>query len=246
MSQSTALAIPPAPMDFAPPPTSSTPKIGYVLKRHRWLIIIGTLLGLVISFGLFLAFDKYDSRYTAQEYFQVLPSNNSPLAQAFGSANAIVNAEVTQFINRQAVLIHSPAVLAPAIQTSAFQQNYRYPNNPAIKSDWLESHPTHPVQDLGKDVSVVPIRRSALFAISMSWHDRHEVAQLVRAIGSVYLQVLQNQEKQALSEQAQLITRAQQKVQAQVTAMQQQVETYRVAHDNPAHRTPPPQQCAWL
>ncbi|NNM87390.1 MAG: AAA family ATPase [Phycisphaerae bacterium] len=233
MSQSTALAIPPAPMDFAPPPTSSTPKIGYVLKRHRWLIAIGTALGLVISFGLFLAFHRYDPRYTAKEYFQVLPSNNSPLAQAFGSANAIVNAEVTQFINRQAVLIHSPAVLDPAIQTSAFQQNYRYPNNLTMKSDWLENHPINPVQDLEKDVSVAPIRRSALFVISMSWHDPVEVQKLVEAIGAVYLQVLQNQEKQALSQQAQLITRAQQKVQAEVTAKQQEVETYRVAHDIP-------------
>ncbi len=231
MSQTTALTFGANPNDMAP--MSTTPKVGYILKRYRWVIVTITALGLIIGAMLYLAFHKWDPRWTATEYFQVKPIQSSPLqSRQIGSA-APDSTEILRFINRQVQLILSPQVLHAAIDQVEFQRNYQDPNNPNLKSTWLEAHSVHPASALAKALSVGPVPHSGLFTISLSWHDKNEAAQLVTAVGRVYQATLREQEKQELQNNARAVSQAQAKMQQQVDDLQQSLEAYRRSHDIP-------------
>ena len=231
MSQTTALTFGANPNEMAS--ISTTPKLGDILKRYRRFIMFITLLGLIIGFMLYVAFRKWDPRYTATEYFQVRPIQSSPLESHKVGAAAPDSTEILRFINRQVQLILSPQVLGSAINQVEFQRNYRDPDNANLKSTWLEAHSSDPAGALAKDLSVGPVPHSSLFRISLSWHDKTETAQLVTAVGRLYQAALESQEKQELQHNALAVSLAKAQMQQHVDELQQSLEAYRRSHDIP-------------
>ena len=227
MTQSNALALAGSMPDQNS--LSTGPKLGYILRRYKWLIFIGTLLGLVVGAALFLAFRQYDPRWTAYSIFQVRPDLPNPLNSKQNNVYA-ADAGVSRFINSQVVLVRSPDVLQTALLTNAFQQSAKVPSE---KSSWLIAHSSDAMDYLRKDLVVAPIPHTNLFEVSMSWHDPQETADLVNAVSTVYLNYVRNQERSQLSREAQSVAAAEANMQAKVEALQARVETFRVAHDVP-------------
>ena len=208
---------------------STGPKLGFIVRRYKWLILIGTLLGLVVGAALFLAFRQYDPRWTAYSIFEVRPNLPNPLNSRQDNTYT-ADAGVSRFINSQVVLVRSPDVLQTALQTNAFQQSAKIPSE---KSSWLTAHSTDPMDSLRKDLIVAPIPHTNLFEVSLSWHNPEETADLVNSVSTVYLTYVRNQERSQLSREAQSVAAAEANMQAKVEALEARVETFRVAHDVP-------------
>lgn len=230
MTQSNAI-VPVVPQSGANEATSG-PKLGFVLKKHQILIVVGTVLGLVVALGLFFALRKYLPYYRAVSVIQVLPRTPNPL-ESHTVINGTASGEVKRLINSQIIIVRSPVVLGEALQTAAFQHNYKYPNDPARKSTWLEANPVSPLHVLRKDLVVAPVRDSNDFTISLEWHDARETAALVNAITNTYVQYVQNLEQTALNREARAVAAAQDRVSARVLAQQRELELYRRSHNVP-------------
>ncbi len=227
MTQSNALALAGSMPD--PNNLSTGPKLGFILRRYKWLILLGTLLGILIGAALFLAFRQYDPRWTAYSIFEVRPNLPNPLMSRQNDSYA-TDTGVSRFINSQVVLVTSPDVLQTALQTNAFQQSSK---NPSEKSSWLIAHSSDPLDYLQKDLDVAPIPHTNLFRVSLSWHNPQETADLVNAVSTVYLNYVRDQERSQLSREAQSVAAAEASMQAKVEALEARVETFRVAHDVP-------------
>jgi capsular exopolysaccharide synthesis family protein len=227
MTQSNALALAGSVPDQNS--VSAGPKLGFILRRYKWLMVIGTLLGVIVGGALFLTFRQFDPRWTAYSIFEVRPNLPNPLNSRQNNPYA-TDTGVSRFINSQVVLVTSPDVLQTALQTNAFQQSAK---NPAEKSSWLLAHSSDPMDDLQKDLNVEPIPHTNLFKISLSWHNPIETANLVNAVSTVYMNYVRNQERTQLSREARSVSAAEANMQAKVEALQARVETYRVAHDVP-------------
>ena len=227
MTQSNALALAGSIPDQSSMPTG--PKLDFIVRRYKWLILLGTLLGILIGGALFLVFHQYDRRYTATSIFEVRPNLRNPLnARQNGSYGT--DTGVSRFINSQVVLVRSPDVLQTALQTKAFQQSS---NNPSEQSSWFIAHASDPMDGLRKDLIVSPIPHTNLFEISLAWHNPQESADLVNAVSNVYISYVRHQERRQLSREAQSVSSAEASMQAKVEAMEARVETFRVAHDVP-------------
>ncbi len=231
MTQSNALTLAaPQPEGF---PVSTGPKLDFVLKKHKWLIVLGTVLGLVLGTGLYLAFRVFDPRYRATAVFKVEPALPNPLERSKYNLVAPGSSTVTRLLNDQIVIVRSPTILGSALETPAFQRNYRYPNDPHRQSTWLQAHPVDPLDKLKRDLTVSPLLHTNDFQITMYWHDPRETADLVNAVAGVYTQYVSNEEQRRLSREAKSVSAAEHKVRDRVTAMQAELETYRVSHDVP-------------
>jgi polysaccharide biosynthesis transport protein len=214
------------------PPLALGPKLDFVFKKHIWLLIIGTLVGLLIGGGLFVVFLKFNPQYTAQAYFSVNPTVANPLnAREQPDTGALNSDQVQDFINGQVVIIRSPNILLSALQSDAFQQD---PNDPNQKSSWLRANGDDPLDKLADALDVEPVPHSDVFTLSMSWHNAAETARLVNAVANEYMQYLSNQTQADLNAQQKVVGDAQSSLQNEVTTLSQQLDIYRASHDVPS------------
>ena len=230
MTQSNAI-VPMIPQGDAGQATSG-PKLSFVLKKHRVLIVVGTILGILVALGLFFILRKYNRYYRAEAVIKVLPFTPDPLREHANSYGSLSD-EIKRLINSQILVVRSPVVLSQALQTRAFQRNYKYPNDPSRKSTWLEAHPVTPLVYLRNDLIVEPVRESNDFTISLYWHDPRETASLVNAVTNTYLQYVENLEAASLNKEAKAVAAAQARVAARVQAQQRELELYRRSRNVP-------------
>ncbi len=231
MTQSNAI-VPVVPQAGIGNEVTSGPKLGFVIKKHRFLIVFGTVLGFFFAMGLYFVLRKYDPYYRAEAAISVLPETPNPL-QRHNIITGSPSGEMKRLVNSQIVIVKSPVVLGMAIQTTAFQHNYKYPNDPNLKSTWLEAYSAAPLHKLRKHLVVEPVRDSNDFIISLEWHDAHETMSLVNAITNTYIQYVQKMAQTQLNTEARGVAEAQARVAAGVTARQRELELYRRSHNVP-------------
>ncbi|HMD53931.1 MAG TPA: hypothetical protein VKJ65_05225, partial [Phycisphaerae bacterium] len=233
MSQSTSLPVP-SPHHVEAPPLALGPKIDFVIKKHKWLIVIGTVLGFIIGCALFLVFWKFDPQYTATAVFSINPTLNNPLETKALDTGSLNTDQVQDFINGQVVIIKSPNILQTALQNDAFQKDYLHPDDPNRKSSWLTANLDDPLDFLSDALDVEPVPHSDVFTLSMSWHDPVETSRLVNAVVDAYSQYLTNQQQATIDAQQKAVGDAQTGLQNEVDRLSTELEIYRSSHDVPS------------
>ncbi len=229
MSQTNALAMTPLPAEDSP--VSKAPPLWFILKRHKWLILAGTVVGCVLGTALYVMYHRYDPLYKAQAVFIVRPQAPNPLQPR--SANGGPTADINTLLRDQIILITNPLILQRALQSDAFQHPNRQANQAAAGSAWLAAHRADPLDALQNALHAAPIRNSNEFRLTMYWHDPRQTARIVNAVSTAYLQHVKNQWKARLQRDAAAVSAALNKQRTRVAAMQSALETYRAAHDIP-------------
>ncbi len=220
MTQSNAMTLAADQIVDAPP--SPGPKLEQVLRRHIWLIIIGTIIGILIAVGLFLAFRKYDPLYRASVVFKVVPHPTNPLTSGQQQLIGSTSSGVDRMMNTEINFIRSPQFLDQAITLPAFQN-----------STWLAANKSDPGHALRKQLVLSPLPHSNNFVMSFSWHNPAEARTLVNAIANLYMQQLHDNEVQRISGDASAVNEDERKLEQQVADLEARVETYRIANDIP-------------
>ncbi|HTV47767.1 MAG TPA: polysaccharide biosynthesis tyrosine autokinase [Phycisphaerae bacterium] len=224
----------PSPHPAEAPPLALGPKLDFVFKKHKWLVAVGTVLGFITGFVLFLIFLKFDPQYTATAVFSVNPTINNPLNTKGTDTGSLSTDQVQDFINGQLVVVKSPNILQSALESDAFQHDYLHPDDPTRKSSWLTANLEDPLDSLSNALDVESIPHSDVFTLSMSWHDPVETARLINAVVDTYTQYLTNQEQTALSDQQKAVSDAQTGLQDDVDRLSNELEIYRASHDVPS------------
>jgi protein-tyrosine kinase len=220
MTQSNAMTLAADQMADAPP--SPGPKLEQVLRKHKWLIIIGTLIGVLIAVGLFLAFRKYDPLYEAKVEFRVIPHPRNPLTSGQRQLIGTSSSGVALLMNSEINFIRSPQFLEKVIMLPAFQN-----------STWLAANKSDPAGKLRKQLQLSPIPHSYNFVMAFLWHNPAEARTLVNAIATLYIQQIHNNEVQRLSGDSSAVHQDERKLEQQVADLEANVETYRIANDIP-------------
>jgi uncharacterized protein involved in exopolysaccharide biosynthesis len=140
---------------MADAPPSPGPKLEQVLRKHKWLIIIGTVIGILIAAGLFLAFRKYDPLYRATVQFKVVPHPNNPLTAGRRQLVGTSSSGVELLMNSEINYIRSPLFMDQAVQLPAFQN-----------STWLAANKSDPAHALRKQLQLSPIPHSYNFQMA--------------------------------------------------------------------------------
>ncbi len=220
MTQSNAMTL--AADQFSDAPPSPGPKLEQVLRKHIWLIIIGTIIGILIAVGLFLAFRKYDPLYKATVIFKVVPHPTNPLTSGQRQLVGSTNSGVERLMNTEINFIRSPQFLDQAITLPVFQN-----------STWLAANKSDPGGALRRQLQLSPIPHSNNFVMSFLWHNPAEARALVNAIAHLYMQQLHDNEVQRLSGDSSAVNQDERKLEQQVADLEARVETYRIANDIP-------------
>ncbi len=220
MTQSNAMTLAADQMADAPP--SPGPKLEQVLRKHKWLIMIGTLIGILIAVGLFLAFRKYDPLFRATVQFQVVPHPNNPLTSGQRQLVGTSSSGVDLLMNSEINFIRSPQFLEQVVTLPAFQN-----------STWLAANKSDPTGELKKQLELSPIPHSYNFNMSFLWHNPAEARTLVNAIANLYIQQVHDNEVQRLAGDSSAVNQDEQKLEQQVADLEARVETYRIANDIP-------------
>ncbi len=210
-------------------PSSDAPDIMFIIKHFRWMLVIGTVIGLIIGVGAYVICKKYFPRYTVFAQYRVLPQSDPQLLDDTKTGNASDTAEeILRAIRRQALLVKSDMVLEKVLVTDAFQKNYK---DPTQKSQWLQDHPVNPKGALRKQVEIVPEANSDVFRIQLTDSDPKELEQLVNAISDTYFTELRNNERSNDAVRIKDAKDAYDKLNREVLSLSQSLDDFRQTRD---------------
>lgn len=208
---------------------ADAPDILFIVKHYRWMLIIGTLVGLVIGLTAFFVLRKVSPRYTVFAQFRIAPSTDQRMFEE-NRTNASSDSaeEILRNIRSQALLIKSDSVIEKVLQTDAFQKNRIVPDK---KSDWLERNIAAPKIALKQQIEVLPEPNSYVFRVQMTDRDPVETAALVNAIADTYFGELRNDERTRDSTRINEARAAADKLRREVQSLEQTMDTFRTTRD---------------
>ncbi len=220
MTQSNAMTLAADHLSDAPP--SPGPKFEQIVRKHKWLLLIGTLIGLFIAVGLFLAFRRYDPLYKATVEFTVIPHPTNPLTSGQRQLSGSSSSGVERLMNSEINFIYSPQFLDQAVTLQVFQD-----------STWLKANADDPGHALAKQLQLSPLPHSNNFEMSLLWHNPQEAKTLVNAVATLYMQQRHDDEVARLQGDSGAVNQDETKLEQQVADLEARVETYRIANDIP-------------
>jgi len=221
MSQSTSVPVPPMAVRSAAA-ASDTPDLLYVLRHYRWLIIAGVILGTLAGAAIWFALRRYNPEWTANAVFQVMPPQVNPVARP---AEGVQNADDTaRFIRRQVLYITADRVLDKALQSKEFRTE-------SWQSKWFAANSRNPSQALRKAVDVSPLPNTDVFRVSMTTRDPQESANLVNAIGRVYMEMLRQDQAEDEARRMSELNALTKKVGDTVKDLNERLNEFRNTHD---------------
>lgn len=208
---------------------ADAPDILFIVKHYRWMLVIGTLAGLVLGVGGYIILKKTSPRYSVYAQFRVAPSSDQRMFDDNRNSMPTDTAEdILRTIRSQALLIKSDSVLEKVLQTDAFQKN---PDNPDRKSEWLEKNIATPKPNLRQQIEVAPEPNSYVFKVGMTDRDPKELERLVNAIADTYFAELRNDERSRDSVRISEARTAADKMRREVRSLSESMDNYRKDHD---------------
>ncbi len=197
---------------------SDAPDLLFVIRHHRWLIILGTLAGVLIGTALYFILAVTDPRYTVAYQFQVIPVTN-PLDPT-ATPGAMTEEELLRFIRRQGLRVTSDQVLDQALKSEK-----------VYNTKWFSRYSAQPKKALRRQIEVSPVAGTEVFAIAMQGSDRQEVTDMVNAIAQTYIDDLQNETSGLQAHALDSLTAAKTRLQSDIATEASGLEDFRNAHD---------------
>jgi capsular exopolysaccharide synthesis family protein len=155
-----------------------TPKeILDILRRHLFLIIMMTMLGIVVGVGLWIVLRKVAPKYTAKTYIEVLsPVQTDPTVIGGFPAGKDIAYE---FRFSKAALIKQQNMLQELIRRDAIRETkwYQSFNDDIVKT----------VKNLQDNLGAVPDRNSSYILVSMTCGNPKEAALIVNEMVDLFI-----------------------------------------------------------
>jgi polysaccharide biosynthesis transport protein len=166
----------PSPAPAARPASGDGPDLMFVIRHYRWLIIIGTLLGLLVGTGLYFTLRALIPKYKAESVFSVRGAMNSPFAKEGEKDRP---EEISMFIRGEVELFKSNEFFEEVFKLDEIKN-----------TSWYKSKKSPQLQSARKALSdalgVEPIQNTALFRVTLTIAEREEVADILNAICQAY------------------------------------------------------------
>jgi len=220
-------------------PTSDTPDVLFVLRQRRWLIVMGTLLGTLISIAAYIAVRKYMPLYSASVRYQVLPIDRSLMnITSSDTGNEVTAEDASRFIRRQAIFIREQDMLLDevlkddAVQKDPYDLEKEVPN-PRESKWWAENKGNNPRLVLRNALSINPVTGSDVFEVSMTGSDPREVKEIVTAVGRIYIKRLQDLSKTSVADVRDTNKAARTELDNRIHTLEADLENFRLAHNIP-------------
>jgi len=233
MSQLATLQPPPRPLSAAP--MGDSPDVLFIMRHYRWMLIIGTLLGVLVGLSSFWVARRFFPSYAAWVEYQVLPTQAGPLDKV---VETFQGDEITRFIARQRNVLKlnpSESLLEDMLKDDAFRFDYNDKSKPDAakrKSPFLLRNDS-PKTALKNNLDVVPIPNTDLYHVQFTGPDPQEIWEQVTACAKVYENFLRNRTTSEEAEKLKQLKATRAELQQRVDVAQQTVETFRDAHDIP-------------
>jgi len=152
-----------------------------IIRRHVFLIIFMTILGLVAGGGAWYLLKKYSPKYTAQTFLRVLsPVVRDPMTIGGGPASKDI-----QYGHRlsMANLIKRQSMLQDLIQKEKVQQTKWFSQFGQIRAERMRQA----VQDLEKNLGANALRDADFIVLSMTCGDAEEAALIVNEMLDLFI-----------------------------------------------------------
>lgn len=208
---------------FTPPASVSlTPKEMFgILRRHIFLIICFTVLGLVSGGGTWKLLQKYNPRYTARTYIQVLP----PVEKDPMSIGSVQLHKDILYGHRQSIanLIKQQRTLEELLDKDKVKE-----------TQWFERRDRDrrkAVKYLKRHFGAHAHRDSEFVEISMTSGSANEAAEIVNVMHDLFLSRQGVSEKREISERMQRLNEQRKRVQGELDAAEKSLDNVRVDYD---------------
>ncbi len=187
---SMARPVPPRPPITAAPVAGITPKeITSILRRHIWLIILLTFLGLIIGGTSWFALRRYAPKYTAQAAIKVLPPGDvNPLIIGRQTTSKDIS---YQHRLTKTMLMKQQNMFQLLLKQDKVRDTKWFARFGDIEADRVKDA----VKDLKGNLNVIPQRDSDLILVSMTCGNRSESRLIVNEMVIRFLK-LQSEEDQ--------------------------------------------------
>ena len=167
-----------------------TPKEVYsILRRHLWLIIILTILGLIIAGGTWFLLLHFHPKYTAETYIRVLtPVVKDPMTIGDTRANKDIEyghrVSIANLIMQQSTL--QELIARDKIRnTDWFRRKARYDENKEIIN--INQCILKAFKDLKKRFRAYPHRDAGFVVLSMTCGKPEEAANIVNEMATLFI-----------------------------------------------------------
>ncbi|MHC4721489.1 MAG: GumC family protein [Planctomycetota bacterium] len=155
-----------------------TPKeIMGILRRHVWLMIFSTILGLIVGGVAWYLFSRFLPTYTAQTAIEVLPPGTSDPMQI---GSALANKDLAYELRfTKATSIKQQSTLQNLLRRDKIRDTewFKQFNNDIPKT----------VEDLEKNLGASPQREGNWIMLSMKCHDKKESALIVNEMLDLFI-----------------------------------------------------------
>jgi len=207
--------------------SAEAPDILFVVRHYMWLIVLGTLAGVLVAWVSFLGFRRWWPQYYVAAQFRVLPPPNvDPIKGPTGDNAAVTAEDIQRFILRQRLLVTGADVLRRALDSDAFKQP-----KPGVKSQWLQKHAVMPEVALRQELYVSAIAGTDVFQVGMSGADREELTGLVNAVADAYYLQLAYDESAAAGNRLQQLSTMQKNLEESIKGVEAALADFRSSHD---------------
>ena len=179
----------------APAVTALTPKDVFgILRRHVFLIISLTILGLVIGGAGFYLLKKYSPKYTAQTFIEVLPPvETDPMTI---SSNQVDREIQYGYRVSMASLITQQSTLQSLVDRPRIQDTEWFRSFGEVRGESI----VKAVDDLRRHFSAVAQRDGAYISVSMVCNSAEESALIVNEMVDLFLASQRTSKKGDISE----------------------------------------------
>ena len=203
-----------------PQSTGDAPDILFVLRHYRWLIIIGSLLGLVVGMALYVSLRIARPQYSGSMTFLVQPPPNI-LQNVQGGAVPASAEETGRFIRLQMSLLAN----------DDFVDGQILKQTDIVSTRWYALAKGRAKMALRSAMVITPVAGTDLFKVTMTIPQREEVAVILNAIASVYLKEVENRNNRDIEESTRNLSEARSSQEAEVARKRASLEEYKVKHD---------------
>lgn len=199
------------------------PEVMYILKHYKWLIVIGTLLGVLIGISAFVLCKRFYPRYTAYALFKVRQPA-PPLVDATGytvAPYAWNNEQIVREIRGNAELIKQISFLENVVQRPAFKE--------AGVEAWMRHVPT-----LRDELEISQVPNSDYFRLSLTGKNPRVVREIVQTIASEYNEAAILRSRERMSKELSDLGKAVVELEREVSTQTQNLELRRQSNQIPA------------
>lgn len=186
--------LPPAAPRHAPPPAPGSPLATLdpikLLNKYKWLLAGAAVAGSALGLAAHFALAAFHPIFKSSAYFNCL----APMSRIGGNDTQIVSeTEMLRFMQTQAKLMTSDAVLSSVIDDPALRRNAPKWSKQFEEHGGASFNTVRALDDLRDTVGAHVVSQTSLIELGASFTDKYDAKALVELVRTKYMNMLQDQ-----------------------------------------------------